>query len=95
MRQQGETIALLHHSTGLGKTWTAVSDARKLGKRTLMLAHTRELVTQARKTFKELWPEVDVGLYLGPAKQQHAHVICGSIQSVSQNLEAFDPEEFG
>lgn len=35
MREQGESIALLYHATGTGKTVTAVSDAKRLGKRTL------------------------------------------------------------
>ncbi|MDW7672692.1 MAG: DEAD/DEAH box helicase family protein, partial [Bacillota bacterium] len=95
MRRQGETIALLYHATGAGKTVTAVSDAKKVGKRTLMLAHTRELVTQAHKTFQKLWPEVDTGLYLGSTRQPHAHVLCGSIQGVVQNLDDFSPDDFG
>ncbi|MFZ3170861.1 MAG: DEAD/DEAH box helicase family protein [Carboxydocellales bacterium] len=48
MRETGESIALLYHATGTGKTVTAVSDAKSVGARTLFLAHTRELVTQAR-----------------------------------------------
>ena len=54
MRAQGESIALLYHATGIGKTVTAVSDAKRLGKRTLFLAHTKELITQAKGTFEEL-----------------------------------------
>ena len=48
MRDQGESIALLYHATGVGKTVTAVSDAKQLGKRTLFLAHTKELITQPK-----------------------------------------------
>ena len=32
MRDRGESIALLYHATGTGKTVTAVSDAKRLGK---------------------------------------------------------------
>jgi superfamily II DNA or RNA helicase len=41
MRSEGESIALLYHATGTGKTVTAVNDAKNLGKRTLFLAHTQ------------------------------------------------------
>lgn len=34
MRKNGESIALLYHATGTGKTFTAVSDAKRLGRRT-------------------------------------------------------------
>ena len=64
MRDQGESIALLYHATGTGKTVTAVSDAKRLGKRTLFLAHTKELITQAKGTFDELWDKAETGLYV-------------------------------
>lgn len=95
MRKQGETIALLYHATGAGKTITAVSDAKKVGKRTLFLAHTKELVIQAREAFESAWGEVASGIYMGQEKNKDSYVVCGSIQSVSQNLEKFNPEDFG
>ena len=50
MRANSETIALLYHATGTGKTVTAVIDVRHCGGRTLFLAHTQELVNQATQT---------------------------------------------
>ena len=64
MRCNFETIALLYHATGTGKTVIAVMDAKRFGKRTLFLAHTVELVDQATKTFRELWPRATVGRYV-------------------------------
>lgn len=52
MRKAHKTIALLFHATGTGKTVTAVSDAKRFGKRTLFIAHRHELVDQAIKTFQ-------------------------------------------
>lgn len=95
MRDNGESIALLYHATGTGKTVTAVSDAQKVGKRTLFLAHTKELVTQAKNTFDSLWEDAETGLYVAEHKEQDAYIVCGSIQSVAQNIEQFHPEEFG
>lgn len=54
MRNKGESIALLFHATGTGKTVTAVSDAKVVGERTLFIGHTKELITQAKKTFDNL-----------------------------------------
>jgi len=95
MRTAGESIALLYHATGTGKTVTAVSDAKRVGKRTLFLAHTKELITQAKKTFDTLWPQSRTGLYAAEQKARDSYVVCGSVQSVARNLEDFKPEEFG
>jgi superfamily II DNA or RNA helicase len=95
MRKKGETIALLCHATGTGKTITAVSDAKAIGKRTLFIAHTKELVNKAKETFETAWGEVSAGVYMGEEKQKDTHVVCASIQSISQNIEAFKPEDFG
>jgi hypothetical protein len=95
MRESRESMALLYHATGTGKTVTAVSDAKRVGERTLFLAHTKELVTQAQRTFKDLWPDSPTGLFFAEQKDKDAYVVCGSIQSVAQNIDEFRPDEFG
>lgn len=94
MRDRHETIALLYHATGTGKTVTAVMDAKHCGGRTLFLAHTQELVNQAADTFRQLWPEVTVGRYMEAIKEPDAHVVCGSVQSVALHLEDFREDAF-
>ena len=94
MRGAKETIALIHHATGTGKTVTAVSDAKRLGGRTLYIAHTKDLITQAADTFRELWPEASLGLYVENHKETDAQVICASVQSVALNLDSFLPDAF-
>lgn len=94
MRKAGETIALLYHATGTGKTVTAVTDAKCCGGRTLFLAHTRELIDQAAETFQRLWPEVTIGRYVESVREANAHVVCGSVQSVALHLEDFREDEF-
>jgi superfamily II DNA or RNA helicase len=54
LRDEGNTIALLPHATGTGKTVTAIADARRLGGRTLFVVHTKDLVEQAAGKFGEL-----------------------------------------
>lgn len=95
MRENHETIALLYHATGTGKTVSAVSDAISVGKRTLFIAHTYELVEQAYETFRRLWKGVSVGKYVDAVKQSDAYVVCGSVQSVALNLEHFKENDFG
>lgn len=94
MRNNKETIALLYHATGTGKTVTAVMDARRCGGRTLFVAHTMELVNQAFNTFKNLWKSVTVGKFADSIKENNSHVVCGSIQSVALNLELFRDNDF-
>lgn len=95
MRSKHETIALLYHATGTGKTVTAISDAKRVGKRTLFIAHTHELVEQAARTFSRLWSKVSVGRFVDSIKQPDSYVVCGSVQSIALNLDMFRPEDFG
>lgn len=95
MRSKHETIALLYHATGTGKTVTAISDAKRVGKRTLFIAHTHELVEQAARTFDRLWSEVSTGRFVDSIKQPDSYVVCGSVQSIALNLDMFRPEDFG
>ena len=75
MRANSETIALLYHATGTGKTVTAVMDAKRCGGRTLFLAHTQELVNQATETFRKLWPSVTVGRFITGESSMHASIM--------------------
>ena len=94
MRQRHETIALIYHATGTGKTVTAVTDAKRIGKRTLFIAHTNELVTQAAETFRALWSEVSTGIYMGVQKEKDAFIVCGSVQSIALHTEEFSETAF-
>ena len=94
MRDNSESIALLYHATGTGKTTTAVLDAKRCGGRVLFIAHTQELVDQAAKRFRELWTNTTVGRYCDAIKQPKAHVVCGSVQSVALHLDAFQDDDF-
>lgn len=95
MREENKSIALLYHATGTGKTVTAVSDAKSVGKRTLFLAHRHELVDQAMNAFRKIWPDVSAGRYEGSIRDKNAYVVCGTVQSVAGNLEDFQPDDFG
>lgn len=94
LRSAGNTIALLPHATGTGKTVTAIADAKRLGGRTLFIVHTRDLVNQAANKFKDLWPDATRGLFLDAVHDTDEHVIVGTVQSVSKNLSLFRSDDF-
>ncbi len=94
MRANHKTIALLTHAQGAGKTVVAISDAKRVGGRTLFVAHRRELVTQAYDSLRELWPEVTNGLFMGDVRDFDEHNIAASIQSIAEHLDEFPPSTF-
>lgn len=94
MRENGESIALLYHATGSGKTITAVTDAKTLGGRTLFLVNALKLADQAETTFAKIWPEASRGKYTGNVKSKSENVILATIQSISRNLKDFPPDTF-
>jgi superfamily II DNA or RNA helicase len=94
LRSEGNTIALVTHAQGAGKTVTAITDARRVGGRTLFVVHTRDLVLQARDQFFKLWPDVTTGLFLGGERETEEHNLVGTVQSLSRHFSKFTPEEF-
>lgn len=94
MREDGKTIALLYHATGVGKTITAATDAKAVGGRTLFLVNALKLASQAKDTFAKVWPEATLGEYTGSQKDISQTVIFATMQSISKDLEKFSPTDF-
>ena len=94
MREDGKTIALLYHATGVGKTITAATDAKAVGGRTLFLVNALKLASQAKETFAKVWPEATFGEYTGSQKDMTQTVIFATVQSISKDLEKFSPTDF-
>ena len=94
MREEGKTIALLYHATGVGKTITAATDAKAVGGRTLFLVNALKLASQAKETFAKVWPEATLGEYTGSQKDMTQTVIFATVQSISKDLEKFSPMDF-
>ena len=94
MRENGETIALLYHATGVGKTVTAATDAKSVGGRTLFLVNSLKLASQAELTFKKIWSEVSLGKYMGTSKDKDAYVVFATVQTMSKHLLDFYPDTF-
>src|SRR5262249_51158536 len=85
---------LLEHATGAGKTVTAITDARRVGGRTLWLVHRRDLVSQTQREFQRLWPEAETGRFHGGGHETEDDNLVGAIQRVADHLDEFSPREF-
>lgn len=94
MREDGKTIALLYHATGVGKTITAATDEKAVDGRTLFLVNALKLASQAKDTFAKVWPEATLGEYTGSQKDVSQTVIFATVQSISKDLEKFSPTDF-
>ena len=94
MREDGKTIALLYHATGVGKTIPAAPAAKAVGGRTLFLVNALKLASQAKDTFAKVWPEATLGEYTGSQKDMSQTVIFATVQSISKDLEKFSPTDF-
>lgn len=70
--------------TGTGKTVIMGAIAKQLNKKTILLAHREELITQAVDKFKLVWPSVDIGICMADQDEIHNQVVIASIQSASR-----------
>jgi len=95
LRKDNYTMALVADAQGTGKTTTAVLDAKRMGLRTLFVAHTLELLEQAERRFRELWPQKKVQRIMDFGNIAYSDIVVASIQGVQLNLNKFSPDEFG
>lgn len=94
VREGGDSIALLYHATGVGKTITAAADAKRVGGKTLFLVNSLKLTEQAEQRFHEVWPDAKTGYYTGSKKDANVDVLFATMQSVVKNLSDFEKTEF-
>jgi ATP-dependent helicase IRC3 len=83
--ERGVGKQLIICPTGSGKTIIMAALAKRLGKRTLLLAHREELITQAEEKFKMVWPEVESGICMADQNEPYKFVVFGSVQSCSRD----------
>lgn len=82
--QEGIKRQLLSLPTGAGKTVVMSAVAKTVNKKTLVLAHREELITQAVEKFRIFWPEVSIGVCMAERDEIDTQVVVGSVQSVSR-----------
>jgi superfamily II DNA or RNA helicase len=80
----GISRQLISLPTGSGKTIIMSALAKQVNKRTLILAHRQELITQTVDKLKLVWPEIGIGICQGDRDDIHHPVVVGSVQSCSR-----------
>lgn len=94
-RLAGHRAGLVVMATGLGKTWVAAFDtARPEFRRVLFVAHREEILRQSLEAFRQVRPDAELGLFTGTDKQPDADVVFASVQTLTNRLHEFDPDEF-
>ena len=58
-RQRGVYRPLISLATGLGKTMIFSEIAKKINRRTIIIAHRDELIRQAKEKLLLIWPEIE------------------------------------
>jgi superfamily II DNA or RNA helicase len=80
----GISRQLVSLPTGAGKTVVMAAIAKTVNKKTLLLAHREELITQAVEKFRLFWPEVNIGVCMAERDEIHNQIVIGSVQSCSR-----------
>ncbi|OIO04675.1 MAG: hypothetical protein AUJ52_14930 [Elusimicrobia bacterium CG1_02_63_36] len=94
-REAGLRRGIINLPTGCGKTVTGLAIAKRLGARTLWLAHRDELIEQPQRAMRAVWPAAETGVVKADRDETDAQVVFGSIQTVSrpgrlEGLSGFD-----
>ena len=80
----GITRQLVSLPTGVGKTIIFALLAKLLNTKTLIIAHTEELINQAKEKLEIVWPEADVGIVKAGANEMDSQVVIASVQTASR-----------
>lgn len=84
-RANGITRQLVSLPTGCGKTVVFAMAAKELQSRTLVIAHSEELITQAKKKFEVIWPDAPIGIVKAGSNQVDGQVVLASIQTAHRD----------
>ena len=94
LRAEGNTIALVTHAQGAGKTVTAITDARRIGGRTLVRGpHPGAGASGAEPVPQALARRVH-GPFLDEDRDTESHNLVGTVQSLARHLDRFAPDDF-
>jgi|SRR5579862_6464426 len=82
--KRGITRQLISLPTGVGKTVVFSLLAKVLDTRTLIIAHTEELIKQAKEKLQIVWPEVGIGIVKAESDETAAKIVIASVQTISR-----------
>lgn len=94
--KQGINTQLIQMATGAGKTVVFANLIQQKNCRTLVVAHTLELLDQAKNKINMICPELEVGLVNAESREFHKQVVVSTIQSARQpeNLKQLQAQGF-
>lgn len=95
LRTDNKDKGLVISSTGTGKTILSALDVKQVNPKTLLFVVHRETIAKASlETYKKLIPNKKYGLYTGNQKDISADYLFATIQSLVNNLDELDPNQF-
>ncbi len=96
-KERGVYRPLISLATGLGKTLIFSEIAKRINRRTLIIAHRDELIRQAKEKLLLVWPEIekDIGIVKGDLHEPEKPVVIASIQSASRGKRLSDLQKAG
>jgi superfamily II DNA or RNA helicase len=80
----GVQRGIINLPTGCGKTLTGLALAKRMGVRTLWLAHRDELIEQPNRAIRAVWPDAVTGVVKADRDERDAQVVFASVQTVSR-----------
>lgn len=84
-RSRGITRQLCNLPTGTGKTVVFSLLAKELNTRTIIIAHTEELIVQAKEKLEIVWPEAKIGIVKAGSDEIGAQIVIASIQTICRD----------
>lgn len=93
--EQGITKQLVSLPTGTGKTIIFALLAKTLDRKSLIIAHSEELISQACAKVRMIWPEINVGMVKASDNEIRSHVVVASIQTASRSRRLQELKEQG
>ena len=97
LRQDGGIKGIVQAATGIGKTFLAAFDSQGVD-RVLFVAHRKEILEQAAKSFRCIRPDKTAGFFMSEYKENDTDFVFASVATLGQpeylNSKYFDKEDF-
>ena len=96
-REEGFDKGLVVAATGIGKTYLAAFDCKNYDK-VLFVAHREEIIKQSAESFKNVYPDKQIGFFYNKYKDTDADFIFALVQTLGKetylNENYFDKDYF-
>ena len=97
LRQDGGIKGIVQAATGIDKTFLAAFDSQGFD-RVLFVAHRKEILEQAAKSFRCIRPDKTAGFFMSEYKENDTDFVFASVATLGQpeylNSKYFDKEDF-